>query len=115
MIQNLLHQRFFCFPLLLEMKNKKYLSTFVEERDVLNKEFVEEKSYALVSNPVLFYKKLYESATEHKIINTLNGLKIIYGDCEWSHILVQLYEKQKFCSYCGIVLNLRQYYPHNLF
>ena len=34
----------------------KYISTFVEERDVCNKEIYEDKTYSLVSNPKLFLK-----------------------------------------------------------
>jgi len=64
----------------------KYLSTFVEDRDVCLKEYFEEKPYSLVSNPDLFLKKIYERDNENKILNTLKGVKILYGERKWSHI-----------------------------
>ena len=64
----------------------KYISTFAEEKDVLNKDYVEERSFSLVSEPELFFKKIYESDKEHRIVNTLNGLKLIRGERKWCHI-----------------------------
>ncbi|MCE7741881.1 MAG: hypothetical protein GOP50_05440 [Candidatus Heimdallarchaeota archaeon] len=64
----------------------KYISTFVEDRDICSKEIYEDKPYSLVSNPDLFLKKIYEKDNENKIINTLNGVKIIHDERKWSHI-----------------------------
>ena len=64
----------------------RYMSSFLEEKDYLNKEITMEKSYSLVSEPKLFFKKIYETDSEHNIINTLNGLKIICGKRKWCHI-----------------------------
>ncbi|MHA1446862.1 MAG: hypothetical protein ACTSSN_09240 [Candidatus Heimdallarchaeaceae archaeon] len=64
----------------------KYISTFAEERDICDKAIFEEKLYSLVSNPELFLKKIYEEDSLNMRINTLNGVKIIHGDRQWSHI-----------------------------
>ncbi len=64
----------------------KYISTFVEDRDICDKDIFEDKSYSLVADPKLFLKKIYERDNENKIINTLNGVKIIHDKRKWSHI-----------------------------
>ncbi len=64
----------------------KYISTFVEDRNICDKEIYEERSYSLVSKPDLFLKKIYETDNENMIINTLNGVKILHGDRKWCHI-----------------------------
>ena len=64
----------------------KYISTFAEAHDICEKEIFEEKSYSLVADPKLFLKKIYEMESQKVIINTLNGVKIIHDDRQWSHV-----------------------------
>ena len=79
----------------------KYISTFVESHDICNKEIFEEKSYSLVSDPKLFLKKIYERDEENRVINTLNGVKIIYNERQWCHIFSTIISSRITIKVCA--------------
>ena len=64
----------------------RFLSTFVEQNDVINKEFIERKTYSPYSEADTILRKLYESDNENQIINTLNGIKVICGKSTWCQV-----------------------------
>ena len=67
-------------------ENHRYLSTFVEKSDFINKEYIERKTYSPYSKADVLLRKLYESDNENTIINTLNGVKMICGKATWCQI-----------------------------
>ncbi|MBY9001660.1 MAG: hypothetical protein KGD64_12150, partial [Candidatus Heimdallarchaeota archaeon] len=68
----------------------KYISTFIEQWDILNKEDSEEKKYNLLSKADAFFEEIYEKDMENRIINTLYGLKIIFGERKCAHIFTTI-------------------------
>lgn len=79
----------------------KYLSTFVEDRKICDRDIYEERPYSLVSNPDLFLKKIYESDNQNKIINTLNGVKILHDKRKWSHIFSTIIPSKLIVRVCA--------------
>jgi phosphomannomutase len=64
----------------------RYISSFVEEKDVVEKSIIESTTYSLFSDAESLFKRLYETDNEYKTINTLHGVKIIENNEAWSHI-----------------------------
>ncbi len=82
----------------------RFLSTFVEQYDVINKEFIKRKTYSPYSEADALLRRLYESDNENQIINTLNGVKMICGKAMWcqvstgilpNKITLKVYAKEK--------------------
>ncbi len=67
-------------------KECKYISTFIEAHDYFNKLYLTEENYTLNVNPEVFFRSLYEMDTENKIVNTLNGVKLIFEPRAWVHV-----------------------------
>jgi phosphomannomutase len=64
----------------------KYMCSFAEENDVVNKELFEETTYSLHSEAVDLFKRIYNKDTDNRTINTLYGVKIIENEKAWTHI-----------------------------
>jgi phosphomannomutase len=79
----------------------KYISTFIEQWDVLNKEFTEEKNYNLLSKAKEFFEEIYEKYMENRIVNTLYGLKIVYGERKSCHIFTTIIPDRVTVSACA--------------
>ena len=63
-----------------------HISSIFNENEIVNQIYLTEHTYTLHSNPEEFFRKLYEADNENKVINTLKGLKILYGPRQWVHI-----------------------------
>ncbi|MHA1667963.1 MAG: hypothetical protein ACTSUR_04820 [Candidatus Heimdallarchaeaceae archaeon] len=66
-------------------EHHRFISSFAEEKNVVDRSLITEKSFSLHSNPRIFFTKLYENDLSGRI-NTMDGIKIITGEKSWVHI-----------------------------
>ncbi|NPD88357.1 MAG: hypothetical protein HGN29_06520 [Asgard group archaeon] len=79
----------------------RYISSFVEEKDIIEKTLIEETTYSLFSNAEYLFKKLYEADNEYKTINTLHGVKIIEENNSWCHIQTTIVPNKVAIKICA--------------
>lgn len=79
----------------------RYISSFAEEKNVIDKEIISESTYSLFSNAESLFKSLYIADNEYKTINTLHGVKIIEGEEAWSHIQTTIVPNKVVIKVCS--------------
>ncbi|MHA2256138.1 MAG: hypothetical protein ACXAAM_08705, partial [Candidatus Heimdallarchaeaceae archaeon] len=77
------------------------ISSFAEEKDMIDKTLIEETTYSLFSDAENLFKRLYETDDEYKTINTLHGVKIIEDNDAWSHIQTTIVTNKVTITICA--------------
>ncbi len=79
----------------------KYISSFAEENDVVDENMYLEEYYRLNADPTLFFKKIYETDTDGRVVNTLDGVKIVSGARKWAHIYASIISTTLIVKVCA--------------
>ena len=79
----------------------RYISSFAEEKDAMDKSLLQETTYSLFSDAESLFKRLYETDKEYATINTLHGVKIIENENAWSQIKTTIVPNKVALKVCA--------------
>ena len=79
----------------------RYISSFAEEKNVIDKNIIEETTYSLFSDAENLFKRLYIADNEYKTLNTLHGVKIIENSEAWCQIQTTIVPNKVAIKVCA--------------